>query len=239
MTANYDCMTNELIEKIKALAMGGGTLRHRKLKTPARAPRTSGHAPVSSKMADFMVTIGASIGGPEAILNLLSHLPAAFPAAIIGVLNVRDSFLDQLISWLAPKCALSVKIAEKDETPRQGVIYFPPSDKKITFDTDGRFSFEKLMTTTERRASITGALNAVAARFGCKSVGILLSGMGDDGIEGLQSVKNAGGYTIIQDKLSGMPAVAYDKVLEQEAAEYVLPQAQIASVLADIVAVNE
>jgi len=144
-----------------------------------------------------------------------------------------------LISWLAPKCAISVKIAEKGETPRQGVIYFPPSDKKITFDTDGRFSFEKLMTATERRLSITGALNAVAARFGCKSVGILLSGMGDDGIEGLQSVKNAGGYTIIQDKLSGMPAVAYDKVLEQEAAEYVLPQAQIASVLADIVAVNE
>lgn len=239
MTANYDYMTNELIEKIKALAQGGGLPQYRKVKTPARFPRASVTAPVSSKMANLMVAIGASIGGPKAIGNLLSQLPADFPAAILCILNVRDSFLEQLRSWLAPKCALSVKIAEKGETPRQGVIYFPPSDKKLTFDNSGKFSFEKRMTATERRLSITSTFNAVADRFGSKSVSILLSGMGDDGVEGLQYVKNAGGYTIIQDKLSGMPAGAYDKVIAQKTAEYVLPRDQIASVLTDIVSMNE
>ncbi len=239
MTANYDYMTNELIEKIKALALNRGLPQYRTSKMPAKFPRAPGPAPVSSKMANIMAVIGASIGGPQAIGNLLSQLPAAFPAAILCILNVRDSFLGQLRSWLAPKCALSVKIAEKGATPRQGVIYFPPSDKKLTFDASGRFSFEKPMTATERRSSITGAFNAVAKRFGSQSVGILLSGMGDDGVEGLQSVKNAGGHTIIQDKLSGMPAGAYGKVLALESAEYVLSRDQIASVLTDVVSINE
>jgi len=238
MTANCDYMTNELIEKIKALALGVGLPQFRKSQTPARFPRASGPAPVSSKMATQMAAIGASIGGPEAIGNLLSQLPATFPAAILCILNVRDSFLEQLTTWLAPKCALSVKIAEKGETPRQGVIYFPPSAKKLTFDASGKFSFEKPMTATERRSSINSAFQAVAARFGCMAISILLSGMGDDGVEGLQSVKNAGGYTIIQNKLSGMPAAAYDKVIAQETAEYVLPRDQIASVLTDIVSMN-
>jgi len=238
MTANYDYMTSELIEKIKALAQGGGLTQYRKVKTPARLPRASGIAPVFSKMATQMVAIGASVGGPEAIGDLLSQLQADFPAAILCILNVRDSFLEQLRSWLAPKCALSVKIAEKGALPRQGVIYFPPSDKKLTFDARGRICFEKPMTATERRSLINIAFNAVAARFGCLAVSILLSGMGDDGVEGLQSVKNAGGYTIIQNKLSGIPAGAFDKVIAQETAEYVLPRDQIASVLTDIVSMN-
>ncbi|MDM8540973.1 chemotaxis protein CheB [Desulfococcaceae bacterium HSG9] len=239
MTANYDCMTNELVEKIKALAKGDVLPQFRKLKTSARYPKATAPAPGFSKMNSQMVAIGASIGGPEAIRNLLSRLPADFPAAILCVLNIRDSFLDQLISWLSPKCALSVKIADNGEMPQQGVIYFPPSDKKLTFDANGRFSFEKPMTTTERRASITGAFNAAAERFGRQSVGILLSCTGDDGVEGLKSVNNAGGYTIVKDKFSGMSAGTYDNALALEAAGYVLPSDQIASVLTDIVSMNK
>ncbi len=238
MTANYDYMTNELIDKIKALAQGGGLPQFRKTKTPDMFSKASDPAPVSSKISNQFVAIGASVGGPEAIRNLLSQLPAAFPAAVLCVLNVRDSFLDQLTSWLAPKCALSAKIAEEGETPQPGIVYFPPSEKKLTFDTGGKFSFKKTITAKERRLSITNAFNAVAARFGRQSVGILLSGMGDDGVEGLQSVKNAGGHTIVQDKLSGMVSGAYDNAAAPEAAEYVLPRDQIVSVLTDVVSEN-
>ncbi len=238
MTASFDDMSNELIEKIKTLARQRVNSRQGRSNTTAKDIDPIKSASVSNAKATQMVCVGASVGGPEAIRNLLSQLSPDFPAAILCVLNVMDSFLEQLVNWLAPKCSLPVRIARDGEVPRNGVVYFPSTEKKFTFNAKGQFSFESAFTARERTASINFAFESMAQHFGDRSVGVFLSGMADDGLKGLQAIQKTNGVTIVQKKLNGERTDAYDQMVAANAAEYVVNRDQISKILTDIVSSN-
>lgn len=230
LDADHEKLARELAKKIRILA---GVHVHRRVETAPRAPpplpppfSLSPPAPVR------MVAIAASTGGPQAFREILSHLPPAFPAPVVCVQHIGGDFLTGMLTWLAEVCPLSVRKAAQGEIPQAGTVYFAPEDAHLEFDERGRFALSDAPPCDGHRPSATVTLRAAARRFASGAVGVLLTGMGRDGAEGMADIAAAGGITIAQDEASsvvyGMPREA----VALGAAQQVLPLEQIAPALA-------
>ncbi|MEM9905759.1 MAG: chemotaxis-specific protein-glutamate methyltransferase CheB [Cyanobacteria bacterium P01_D01_bin.44] len=177
-----------------------------------------------------IIAIGASTGGPQALQKLFAKLPTDFPP-ILCVQHISAGFLQGLIDWLKKTCALSIEIAQPGQKPQSGHIYFPAENHHLALDTKGQFVHLDLPSVDGHRPSITVTFDAVAHRYGRHAMGILLTGMGQDGAIGLKAICQSGGMTIAQDDSTsvvfGMPKVA----IELGAAQQVLPIDAIAQTL--------
>ncbi|MCT7956605.1 chemotaxis-specific protein-glutamate methyltransferase CheB [Laspinema palackyanum] len=178
-----------------------------------------------------IVAIGASTGGPQALHTILSQLPPKFPVPVICVQHISEGFLKGLVDWLGSECHLPVKIAPAGERPEAGIIYFPPEQKHLELDNSGRFLYSTLGPVSGHRPSVTVTFNAVAKFYRRAALGILLTGMGRDGADGMLELFKQGGVTIAQNEASsvvfGMPREA----IALNAAQYILPITDIAPLL--------
>ncbi|MET0262400.1 MAG: chemotaxis protein CheB, partial [Rariglobus sp.] len=182
---------------------------------------TASNAPVAS--ADWLVGIGASAGGPAALAEVLSGLPANFPAAVVIVQHIDSAFAPGLIQWLAGQCKLPVVPATDGIPLLKGHVYVVSGDRHGVVDSSGR-----LIQTDEPRGciylpSIDVFFQSMALNWKKPGTGVLLTGMGRDGAQGLLAVRKAGFPTLAQDKATsavyGMPKAA----AELGAATNVLP----------------
>ncbi|WP_017304179.1 chemotaxis-specific protein-glutamate methyltransferase CheB [Spirulina subsalsa] len=159
-----------------------------------------------------VLAVGASTGGPQALRTVLSPLPNDFPAPVLCVQHISEGFLQGLLDWLGHQCHLPIRIAEQGETPRAGVIYFPREQFHLELDALGRFHYSNGMRVGGHRPSVTVTFQAVARVYRGATVGVLLTGMGRDGADGMLAIHQAGGYTIAQNEQScvvfGMPKEA-------------------------------
>ncbi len=150
------------------------------------------------------------------------------------VQHIGSGFLSPMVAWLAEVSPMPVRIAAKGDVPQAGVVYFAPEDTHLEMTDGGRFDLSQAPPRDGHRPSITVTLCAVAHHFGAGAVGVLLTGMGRDGAEGMADIAAAGGVTIAQDEAScvvyGMPREA----VVLGAAQHVLPLEQIAPVLAGL-----
>ena len=178
-----------------------------------------------------MVVIGASTGGPQALQTILSGLPFNYPVPIVCVQHISDGFLDNLVSWLAANSALKCQLAQAGETPRAGTVYFPQENTHLKFDTYGRFLMSLDPPYKGHCPSVNVTMQSAARCYGAKMVAVLLTGMGDDGAQGMREVSDAGGISIAQDEAScvvfGMPRQA----IQMGAAQRVLGLDEIAGSL--------
>lgn len=178
-----------------------------------------------------IVAIGASTGGPQALHTILTQLPPKFPVPVICVQHISEGFLKGLVDWLGSECQLPVKIATAGEKPERGIIYFPPEQKHLEFDSNGRFLYSSAGPVSGHRPSVTVTFNAVAKFYRRAALGILLTGMGRDGADGMLELFKQGGITIAQNEAScvvfGMPREA----IALNAARYTLPITDIAPML--------
>ncbi|MGB0712287.1 MAG: chemotaxis protein CheB [Gammaproteobacteria bacterium] len=154
-----------------------------------------------------LIAIGASTGGPVALQGLLSALPAAFPVPILIAQHISAGFLGGLIEWLAPHVSVRCAIAHHGQRISAGEILFAPDGARCQIDAYMRIQIE---TGTSRLSrTIDPLLESCADALGSHSAGILLTGMGDDGSQGLNRIRRAGGWTAVQDSesclVSGMP----------------------------------
>ncbi|WP_416666684.1 chemotaxis-specific protein-glutamate methyltransferase CheB [Egbenema bharatensis] len=190
---------------------------------------------VNSAFKPEIVGIGASTGGPQALQELLSQLPANFPLPIICVQHICSGFLQGLINWLASSCPLPIQIAQPGERPEPGQVYFPPERKHLGLDAQGRFKCHYLPAVDGHRPSVTVTFQSIAQFYGNHTVGILLTGMGRDGADGMQAIAESGGYTIAQDEATsvvfGMPREA----IKLGAVQRVLPIQTIAPTLLTLI----
>lgn len=217
--------TTELVNKIRVVS---GVVVFHKTHTSSESVATGvAEAGVATgKMK--LVALGASTGGPQAYSALLSELPADFPTPILCVQHISLGFLSGLVEWLDSQCALKVQIAKPGTMAEAGHVYFPEEDTHLEIGTDGKLRSE----TTEHfhgfRPSVTNLFRSVAKNYGSQAIGILMTGMGDDGAEGLKALHDADGFTIAQDESTstvfGMPRAAID----MGAAGHVLPLPEIA-----------
>jgi len=202
--------------------------RFRKADAKPRSPLLSSRLQSSTMK---LVAIGASTGGPQALQSILTQLPANFPLPGICVQHISEGFLEGLVNWLDSQCPIGVKIASSGELLQPGVFYFPPEGHHLEVNSSGRCICVAGPPVGGHRPSISVTLNSVARQYGSKAAGVLLTGMGRDGADGMLAIAKAGGLTIAQNEATcvvfGMPKEA----IALGGAQHILPINAIAPLL--------
>ncbi|GAB4457323.1 MAG: chemotaxis-specific protein-glutamate methyltransferase CheB [Anaerolineae bacterium] len=179
------------------------------------------------KRAVGIVALGASTGGPPALQMVLSQLPPDFPAPIVVVQHISTGFVGGLVKWLHDTTPLAVKLAVNGETLAPATVFVAPDHHQMTVSASGYVWLRQIGPVDGHRPSVTALFNSVAQNYGRRAVGVLLTGMGRDGADGMKAIYAAGGLTIAQNQESsvvfGMPKAA----IELGAAAEVLPLEQI------------
>ncbi len=175
-----------------------------------------------------IVAIGASTGGPQALQTILSQFPAELPVPVLCVQHISPGFLKGLVEWLANQCRVRVRIARDGELPVAGTVYFPQEQTHMVLGPDGRLQLTHDPPVGGHRPSVTVTLQSVARLHGRVAAGVLLTGMGEDGVAGMQAIAAAGGATIAQDEATSIVFGMPKQAIAVGAAEQVLPLAEIA-----------
>lgn len=181
----------------------------------------------SSSCRQRLVVIGASAGGPASLVELLKQLPAGFPAAIVLVQHVDETFAAGMAQWLASESPLPVRLARAGDVPQPGTVLLAGSNDHLLLQRNGELTYSAEPSAHIYRPSIDVFFDSVVANWKGDSVGVLLTGMGRDGAQGLLNMRQRGFLTIAQDQAScavyGMPKAA----AQLDAASEILPLTEI------------
>jgi two-component system chemotaxis response regulator CheB len=175
-----------------------------------------------------VVAIAASTGGPAALSQLLSALPGSFPAPVLVVQHISQGFLAGFAAWLNTGVSLRVKVAESGERPQPHTIYLPPEDRHLGLDGGGNLVVSSAPPVGGFRPSASFLFESLAEAYGAATLAVVLTGMGQDGLEGLRAIRRSGGQILVQNEetsvVYGMPGAAARAGL----ADAVLPLKDIA-----------
>ncbi|HEV7663506.1 MAG TPA: chemotaxis-specific protein-glutamate methyltransferase CheB [Chloroflexota bacterium] len=171
--------------------------------------------PVASDLArpsrPEVVAIGASTGGPQALREIICRLPACFPLPVLVVQHTTSGYSNNLVDWLQVGSKLSVRVAQDGDPLDRGGVFVAPTGRHLVVQ-GRRLALLDAPPVSLHRPSATVLYRSVAEAFGPRAIGILLTGMGNDGAAGLLAMREAGALTIAQDEQSsvvfGMPAEA-------------------------------
>lgn len=167
-----------------------------------------------------IIGIASSTGGPAALARVLRPLPADFSIPILVVQHITTGFATGLAEWLDRETALQVDLAGHGDKPRSGRVLIAPDDYHLQMNVRGLVELCKEPPHKGLRPSANYLFHSLAQAYGPRSVGVILTGMGDDGVDGLERIHLAGGLTMAQDEQScvvyGMPREAIArKVVDQ------------------------
>jgi two-component system, chemotaxis family, protein-glutamate methylesterase/glutaminase len=158
-----------------------------------------------------MLGIVCSTGGPGTLAQLLSALGPAFPLPILLVQHMTSSFIQGFARWLESVCPFRVAVVNDGCIPVAGTIHMAPADRHLRLDS-GRLRLDAGEPISFQRPSGTMLLRSMAQHLAAAALGVLLTGMGEDGAAGLLDIRRSGGYTIAEDESTavvyGMPAAA-------------------------------
>lgn len=234
----------ELIEKIKTIGRSATLrLRFRKfgastlppVKVPASSKGSVTRTVTMPARRDFKaMVLGISTGGPFALIQTIPKLPESFPLGIAIVQHMPPKFTRSLADRINGLSHLHVKEAEEGDLLEQGVVLLAPGGKHMTFRKQGvnvvvRISDEP--STTLYRPAADIMMNSASEVIGSPLLGVIMTGMGKDGLEALKTIKRKGGYVVAQNEKScvvyGMPKA----VVEEGIADAVLPLDEIPSMV--------
>jgi two-component system, chemotaxis family, protein-glutamate methylesterase/glutaminase len=211
-------IAKELIQKLKAAVATPLRRRNGALAVGGQGEAKQKRASASLIPASRVITIGISTGGPNSLEYMLGHLPADFPAAIAIVQHMPPGFTDPFARRLNDSCAVEVKEAHSGDLLAAGRVLICPGDRHIKIR---RMPLGDVvvLSNDERvnghRPSADVLFRSAAEEFGPSAIGVLMTGMGEDGAEGLGAMKAAGALTIAQDEASsivfGMPRAAIER----------------------------
>ncbi|HXE90289.1 MAG TPA: chemotaxis response regulator protein-glutamate methylesterase [Terriglobales bacterium] len=159
-----------------------------------------------------LVVVACSTGGPATLMKLFPAFPKDFPGAVLVAQHMPGNFTAQFSQQLAETCAIRVKEAEPGEIVKPGTIYICPGTHHMRISATGRIQLDDGPRISGYRPCADVTLETAAAHAGPLTVGVVMTGMGNDGSRGILAVKQAGGHVIAQDEASsvifGMPAEA-------------------------------
>lgn len=177
-----------------------------------------------------LAALGCSAGGYHALLSVLGPLPEDFPASIVVVQHLAREYKSVLPQLLSRDLHLAVKHAEHGEQMRSGTVYIAPPDDHLLIG-PGILQLVHTELVHFSRPSIDLLFESVAGVYGARAIGMLLTGGGSDGVEGLRTIKQKGGTTIAQDPAGAefrtLPAAA----VAAHCVDYILPLEQIGPTL--------
>jgi two-component system chemotaxis response regulator CheB len=178
-----------------------------------------------------LIGIASSTGGPGVLAQILKPLPENFPIPILIVQHVTNGFSVGLADWLDGQVDLQVRVSGHGDYPKAGVVLMPPDDYHVQLSKSGTVELSKAPPFKGLRPSANYLFHSMAHFYGSSGMGIILTGMGDDGAEGMEAMYRAGAPTIAQDEEScvvyGMPHEA----VKRKAVRWVMTPDQISQKL--------
>jgi two-component system, chemotaxis family, protein-glutamate methylesterase/glutaminase len=200
----------------------------------ARAPVTPPPTTAVARIRPSVLAIAASTGGPAALHRIFSELPADFPVPILVVQHIALGFAEGMAQWLASVSKLKVKVASDGEPLTPGTVYIAPDDRHLGVTSEGLVQVSNAAPLSGFRPSGTYLFRSVARAYGAGGIALILTGMGQDGLEGVRELRQAGGRILAQDEATsvvfGMPGVVVGAGL----ADAVLPLDGISAHLRDL-----
>jgi two-component system chemotaxis response regulator CheB len=235
MAATSEAIHRDLVPKIKALChfpvraqnTVAGVSRP---SAPAPRPKIRFHAASLRSTQMKIITIGVSTGGPDALARLLPSFPANFPLPVVIAQHMPAIFTSLLAKRLATKCAMPVRECQPGDLLGPSCVWIAPGDYHMVVQQDEK----RMRLATHQgprenfcRPSVDVLFRSVAAVYGANALGVILTGMGQDGLKGCEALCEAGASVIVQDEASsvvwGMPGF----VARAGLAEKILPLDQI------------
>lgn len=178
---------------------------------PSQAPQTQSSSWPRPEIAP-LVAIGASAGGPAALARILSYLPASFASPVVIVQHVDSRFVAALANWLDDQTPLRVRLAKDRDHPSPGTVLLAGQDQHLVCAPGGELAYVTEPSESLYRPSIDVFFNSLHQHWPGSVTGVLLTGMGRDGAQGLLNLRRGGHHTVAQDEAScavyGMPGAA-------------------------------
>jgi two-component system chemotaxis response regulator CheB len=206
---------DEVVPRILALSPGAaGESATEGLRPPARRPGKVAGALRRSQIAGRVdvLAIGASTGGPKALTSLLSGLPASLPVPVVVVQHMPPLFTRLLADRLSAKTSLRVREASDGDRLAPGEVLVAPGDLHLVVEGSGPSPRARTYFGPQEnscRPSVDPLFSSVAQAYGPHALGVVLTGMGRDGLRGSEAIRSAGGQIVAQDEASsvvwGMP----------------------------------
>ena len=200
-------------------------------KTETPRPGTGGSPSARSHNKFPLVVIAASTGGPATLMKFLPPFPREFPAAVIIVQHMPGTFTSQFSQQLSESCVVRVKEAEAGEILAPATVYICPGSHHLRVSPTGRVTLDDGPRILGYRPCADVTLETAADYAGPLSIGVILTGMGNDGARGAQAVKDAGGLVLAQDEATSVIFGMNAEAIRAGAVNHVLPLEKIFSAI--------
>jgi two-component system chemotaxis response regulator CheB len=242
-SATFDRDVRELRQVLKAMAevsvvhhWGPEKMRPLPSRRPMPPSPPRGDAPGTAplQVPRSIVAIAVSTGGPAALQAILSPLPANLPATLLVVQHISQGFVHSLARSMNLVTSLRVRVAEDGERLATGTVYLAPDGYHMGVDAQS-IALSSAPPIGGFKPSGTHLFRSVARTFGSKVLALILTGMGEDGVAGLEEVQREGGLVIAQNEetsiVYGMPRAAVERGFAHE----VLPIEQVAARIQEVI----
>lgn len=221
----FEAAASRMTALVKALA---------DVKVIRRREGTSSRGRPVSRTTPSIVAVAASTGGPPAVARFLQHLPADLPVPVVVVQHIVGGFLPGLVAWLRAEVPFHVMQAEQGQSLQAGTVYLAPDGRHLEVDPLVNARLTDGDPVVGFRPSATVMFSSLARSLAPSAIGVVLTGMGQDGLEGARQLRGAGGRVLAQDEATsvvyGMPKAVVDAGLAHL-------QGSVETLAADIAAV--
>lgn len=230
--AGYDAIADQICTQLRIMAEVP-VIRRRPIGSEwaRRGTTPIPLAAVPASEAPSVVAIAASTGGPPALARVIGGLPETFALPVLVVQHMGPAFMEGFATWLNGVVALPVAVARDGERMEGGHVYVAPGDRHLEIGPAGVLRVSDADPVAGQRPAANVLFRSLARQVGARGIGILLTGMGEDGATGLLAMREAGAATIAEDESTavvfGMPAAA----IRLSAAASILPLDRVAPYL--------
>jgi len=206
---------DELVNKVRAASH---VMLKEYIKTTSNLTENVNQHTFSDNLNYDVIVIGSSTGGPTAVESVITRLPGNLSVPVLIAQHMPENFVPSFATRLDQLTPLNVSMAKKDDVLESGKILIAPGSRNMVVrqNIDGKVvcDFTSKRFKEFNFPSVTCLMQSVSDVYGSRAIGIILTGMGKDGAEGLKSIYESGGYTIAQSKetcvVYGMPKEAVD-----------------------------
>ncbi len=236
--ANMSAIINEVAAKIvhSVHAKVWTVPNVRQALKPQPRPSNSGKTTRSMRNQDRLIVIGSSTGGPRALNTVIPALPVTLPASVLIIQHMPVGFTRSLADRLDNVSALTVKEAAPGDSLEVGRCLVAPGGFHMTLDEHRQITLNQNPPVHGVRPAVDVTMTSIARLFGAEVIGVILTGMGNDGTNGAALIHSAGGKVIAEAESScvvwGMPR----SVVEAGAADYIVPLDEVAGMIEKLVA---
>lgn len=233
-----DDSVKEFVAKVRMLAKVPVITHIRPIyETPAAgsAPRKAPPLPPlqvadSNRVSNGPVfAVASSTGGPQALARILASLPRDFPSPVLIAQHISDGFASGMADWLSGLCRLPVRLARQGEQVCPGSVFIAPPEYRCIVNSSRRIVLLERADDDIYHPSCDHLLESVAAVYRANAIGIILTGMGRDGAQGMASIHRNGGVTIGQNSETSMIYGMNRCAIEAGSVQKVLPEAEISA----------